>query len=97
MEGVISYRPSMGKKKLMQAVEKLHFDNTNQFIDFAVMNTLISKDSPKVQKLISELAAAIYKDAPLRFTKPTPKKDKEIRLRYAEMKKGKAVVMHPIK
>jgi hypothetical protein len=97
MEGVISYRPSMGKKKLMQAVEKLHFDNTNQFIDFAVMNTLVSKDSPKVQKLISELAAVIYKGAPLRFTKPTPKEDKEIRLRYAEMKKGKSVVMHPIK
>ena len=97
MEGVISYRPSIGKKKLMQAVEKLHFDNTNQFIDFAVMSTLVSKDSPKVKKLLSELAAVVYKSAPLRFTKPTAKEDKEIRARYAEMKKGKSVVMHPIK
>lgn len=97
MEGVISYRPSMGKKKLMQAVEKLHFDNTNQFIDFAVMSTLVSKDSPKVQKLISELAAVVYKNAPLRFTKPTAKEARDIRARYAEMKKGKSITMHPIR
>ena len=97
MEGVISYRPSIGKKKLMQAVEKMPFENTNQFIDFAVMSTLVSKERPKVQKLISELAAVIYRRAPLRFTKPTAQEDKEIRSRYAEMKKGKSVVMHPIK
>jgi hypothetical protein len=97
MEGVISYRPSIGKKKLMQAVEKMPFDNTNQFIDFAVMSALVSRENPKVQKLISELAAVMYKSAPLRFTMPTPQEDKEIRSRYAEMKKGKSVVMHPIK
>jgi len=37
------------------------------------------------------------KSSLFRFTKPTPKEDKEIRLRYAEMKKGHSVVMHPIK
>ncbi len=97
MEGVISYRPSIGKKKLVQAVEKLHFGNTNQFIDFAVMSALASKDNPKVQKLIAELAAVIYRSAPLRFEKPTAREEKEIRSRYAEMKKGKSVAMHPIK
>jgi hypothetical protein len=97
MEGVISYRPSIGKKKLIQAVEKMPFDNTNQFIDFAVMSALLSKDDPKVQKLMAELAAVIYRSAPLHFTKPTVKEDKEIRDRYEEMKKGKSVVMHPIK
>jgi predicted nuclease of predicted toxin-antitoxin system len=37
------------------------------------------------------------KTPPLRFTKPTAQEDKEIRSRYAEMKKGKSDVMHPIK
>ena len=97
MEGVISYRPSIGKKKLMEAVEKLHFDNTNQFIDFAVMSALVSRENPKVKKLMAELAEAIFKNAPLRFGKPTAQEDQEIRRRYAEMKKGKSVVMHPIK
>jgi hypothetical protein len=97
MEGVISYRPSIGKKKLIQAVEKMPFDNTNQFIDFAVMSALVSRENPKVQKLMSELAGVIYRNAPLRLTKPTAKEDKEIRHRYAEMKKGKSVTMHPIK
>lgn len=97
MEGVISYRPSMGKKKLMEAVEKLHFDNTNQFIDFAVMSALMSRDNPKVKKLMAELAGVIYQNAPLRFVKPTPREDKEIRRRFAEMKKGKSITMHPLK
>jgi hypothetical protein len=93
MEGVISYRPSIGKKKLTEAVEKLHFDNTNQFIDFAVMSALVSRENPKVKKLLGELAGVIYRSAPLRFTKPTPREDKEIRRRLAEMKKGRSVVM----
>jgi hypothetical protein len=97
MEGVISYRPSIGKKKLMEAVEQLHFDNTNQFIDFAVMSALVSRENPKVKKLMAELAGVIYQNAPLRFTKPTSQEDKEIRHRFAEMKKGKSVTMHPIK
>lgn len=42
-------------------------------------------------------SAKTRKNTPLRFTKPTMQEDKEIRSRYAEMKKGKSVVMHPIK
>jgi hypothetical protein len=94
MEGVISYRPSIGKKKLLEAVEKLDFANTNQFIDLAVMTALASKEDPKVRKLMADLAWAIYRDAPLRFTKPTPQEDREIRGR---LKKGKFVVMKPEK
>lgn len=94
MESVISYRPSIGKKKLIQAVEQLHFDNTNQFIDFAVMSALASKDDPKMRKLMAELAAVIYQNAPLRFTKPNRQEDEEIRGRHAEMKSGKSTVMH---
>ncbi len=97
MEGVISYRPGIGKKKLMKAVEQLHFDNTNQFIDFAVMSALASRENPKVQKLMADLAEVIYQNAPLRFAKPTAREDKEIRLRFAEMKKGKSFVMSPVK
>lgn len=97
MEGVISYRPSIGKKKLIQAVEKTPFDNTNQFIDFAVMNTLVSRGNPKVLKLMAELAAVLYRSAPLRFTKPTAREDKEIRHRFAEMKKGRSITMRPLK
>ena len=94
MEGVISYRPSIGKKKLLEAVEKLDFDNTNQFIDFAVMTALSVKDDPHVRKLMADLAWAVYKHAPLRFGKPSPREDREIRER---VKKGKFVTMKRIK
>jgi hypothetical protein len=39
----------------------------------------------------------IHRNAVLRFTKPTAQEDQEIRRRYAEMKKGKSVVMRPMK
>ncbi len=97
MEGVISYRPSIGKKKLVEAVGKMSFDNTNQFIDFAVMSALVSRENPKVKKLISELASVIYQTSPLRFTKPTAVEEREIRRRFSEMKGGKSIRMRPIK
>jgi hypothetical protein len=92
MEGVISYRPSIGKKKLLKVVERLDFDNMNQFIDYAVMTALSSKDDPRVRKLMADLAWAVYHHAPLRFRRPTPQEDREIRER---LKKGKFVRMKP--
>lgn len=98
MEGVISYRPSIGKKKLQSAIKDLSFENTNQFIDFAVMNYLASKSDPKVAKMVSDLVEAVYRHAPLKFTKPTPKEHKEIMERVKDLKSGKRteVEMHPI-
>ncbi len=99
MEGVITYRPSIGKKKLQEAVKKLSFENTNQFIDFAVMNYLAAESDPKVGKLISDLVEAVYKHAPLKFRKPTPKEHREIMDRVKDMKAGrlKEIQVHPIK
>ena len=99
MEGVITYRPSIGKKKLQDAVKKLSFDNTNQFIDFAVMNYLAAKTDPKVGKLVAELVEAIYNHSPLKFRKPTTQEHREIMERVKELKNGKLkeVQVHPIK
>jgi hypothetical protein len=99
MEGVITYRPSIGKKKLQEAVKKLSFENTNQFIDFAVMNYLAAKSDPKVGKLVAGLVEAVYKNSPLKFRKTTPKEHEEIMERVKEMKNGKLkeVRVHPIK
>ena len=98
MEGVISYRPSIGKKKLQDAVKKLSFENTNQFIDYAVMNYLAAKSDPKVGKLVSDLVEAVYAHAPLRFRKPTPSEHREIMEKRKLIKSGrsKEIRMRPI-
>ena len=96
MENTITFKPSIGIKKLNKAVEQYHFDNPKQLLDF-FLTTLVSDNNPKVKKLIAELAESTHKNAPLRFTKPTSQEDKEIRHRLAEIKKGKSVVMHPLK
>ena len=99
MDGVITYRPSIGKKKLQDAVKKLSFENTNQFIDFAVMNYLAAKSDPKVGKLVAELVEAVYKHSPLKFRKTTSKEHREIMSRVKDMKIGKLreIQVHPIK
>lgn len=97
MESTINYKPSIGKKRFNEAVKEFHFTNSEQFLDFTVNVALLSTHDPKAKKLMAELANVIYKTAPLRFTKPTAQEDKEIRHRFQEMKKGKAVVMHPIR
>ena len=99
MEGVISYRPSIGKKKLQDAVKNLSFENTNQFIDFAVMNYLASKSDPKVGKLVADLVEAIYAHAPLKFRKPTAQEHSEIMEKMRQIKSGrlKETRVHPIK
>jgi hypothetical protein len=97
MERVISYRPSIGKKKLVEVAKELSFANTNQFVDSAVLNYLASKTNPKVGRLVAELVEAVYKNAPLKFRKPTAKEHKEIMARYKEMKSGavKGIEVHP--
>jgi hypothetical protein len=98
MEGVISYRPSIGKKNLQDAVKKLSFENTNQFIDFAVMNYLAAKSDPKVGKLVADLVEAIYEHAPLNFRKTTPREHQEIMEKVKQIRSGrlKEVQVHPI-
>ena len=99
MEGVISYRPSIGKKKLQDAVKKLSFENTNQFIDFAVMSYLAGNADPKIGKLMTDLVEAVYQHAPLKFRKPTLQEHQEIMEKVKQLKAGKikGVRMHPIK
>lgn len=98
MEGIISYRPSIGKKKLQDAIKELSFENTNQFIDFAVMNYLASKSDPKVGKLVADLVEAIYAHAPLKFRKTTLQEHGEILDKAKQINSGKLkeVRMHSI-
>jgi hypothetical protein len=94
MEGVISYRPRMGKAKLKElVVKKLHYDNINQFIDHAVGQTLevelnVTGD-PKTRKMVAEVAEVIYKYAPLKFVKPTKRESDEIRAKAERVLSGK--------
>jgi len=51
----------------------------------------------KIGKRKSKLKRPNTQKASLSFSKPTAREKREIRRRYTEMKKGKSVVMHPIK
>ena len=92
MEGVISYRPKLGKAKLKKlVVQKLHYNNINQFIDHAVSKTLRDElgTDPKAKKMVEEVVETIYRHMPLKFVKPTPKEAAEIRAKAGEVLNGK--------
>ncbi len=92
MEGVISYRPSMGKEKLKTlVVKKLHYDNINRFIDHAVGMALRDElmGDPVAAKMAAEVAEVIYKYAPLRFVKPTKREAAAIRAEAGRVLAGK--------
>src|ERR1700722_5756557 len=81
MEGVISYRPRMGKRKLENLVKnKLHYRTLNQFIDHAVARALQDEfGSHPLAKKIADLVYQMVADhAELRFVKPTPEEAHEI-------------------
>lgn len=81
MEGVISYRPKMGKRKLEHLVKnKLRYRTLNQFIDHAVARTLSEEfGSHPLAKKIADLVYQMVADhAELRFVKPTPEEAREI-------------------
>jgi hypothetical protein len=81
MEGVISYRPKMGKKKLEALVKsKLHYKSINQFIDHAVANALQEEfgHHPLAKKIADIVYKAVADHAPLRFVKPTPEEARDI-------------------
>ncbi len=91
MEGVISYRPRMGKRKLEHLVKsKLHYRSINQFIDHAVARTLSEEfGAHPLAKKIADLVYQMVADhAELRFTKPTAAEAREIE---ELAKKGKAL------
>lgn len=92
MEGVISYRPKLGKNKLKKlAIQRLHYRNINQFIDHAVSKALRDElgTNPKAQKMVEEVVETIYRHMPLKFVKPTPKEASEIRAKAGEVLSGK--------
>jgi len=81
MEGVISYRPRMGKRKLEALVkQKLHYRTLNQFIDHAVAKTLQEEFGahPLAKRIADRVYQMVAEEAALRFTKPTPQEALEI-------------------
>jgi hypothetical protein len=81
MEGVISYRPRMGKKKLEGLVKsKLHFKSVNQFIDHAVTKTLQEEfgHHPLAKKISDLVYKVVSEHSELKFVKPSPEEVSEI-------------------
>lgn len=81
MEGVISYRPRMGKRKLENLVKnKLHYKSINQFIDHAVAQALNEEfgHHPLAKKIADIVYRAVADHAELTFIKPTTDEAREI-------------------
>jgi hypothetical protein len=81
MEGVISYRPRMGKRKLESLVKsKLHYRSINQFIDHAVSKALHEEfgHHPLAKKIADIVYKAVADHAELKFTRPTGDEAREI-------------------
>jgi hypothetical protein len=81
MEGVISYRPRMGKRKLESLVKsKLHYKSINQFIDHAVAKALREEfgHHPLARRIADIVYKAVADHAPLQFVKPTVQESEEI-------------------
>jgi len=74
MEGVISYRPRMGKSKLESLVKnKLHYKSVNQFIDHAVTKTLQEEfgHHPLAKKISDLVYKVVSEHSELKFVKPS--------------------------
>jgi DNA gyrase/topoisomerase IV subunit B len=81
MEGVISYRPRMGKKKLEGLVKKkLHYKSVNQFIDHAVTKTLQEEfgHNPLAKKISDLVYKVVSEHSELKFVKPSAEETAEI-------------------
>jgi 6-pyruvoyl-tetrahydropterin synthase len=81
MEGVISYRPRMGKRKLESLLKaKPHYKSVNQFIDHAVARALREEfgQHPLAKRIADIVYQAVADHAPLRFVKPAAEELKEI-------------------
>jgi hypothetical protein len=95
MEGVISYRPRMGKSKLESLVKnKLHYKSVNQFIDHAVTKTLQEEfgDDPLAKKIANAVYKVVSEHSALKFARPTDKEAQEIeRIVERTKSKGKTV------
>jgi hypothetical protein len=81
MEGVISYRPRMGKHKLESLVKnKLRYKSINQFIDHAVAQALNQEfgHHPLAKKIADLVYQVVADHAALSFVKPTAEEAREI-------------------
>lgn len=81
MEGVISYRPRMGKSKLESLVKnKLHYKSVNQFIDHAVTKTLQEEfgHNPLAKKIADLVYKVVSEHSELKFVRPTSEESAEI-------------------
>jgi DNA gyrase/topoisomerase IV subunit B len=81
MEGVVSYRPRMGKSKLESLVKnKLHYKSVNQFIDHAVTKALQEEfgHDPLAKKIADLVYKVVSENLELKFTRPSAKEAEEI-------------------
>lgn len=81
MEGVVSYRPRMGKSKLEHLVKnKLHYKSVNQFIDHAVTKTLQDEfgNHPLAKKIADLVYKVVSEHSELKFVKPSANEAAEI-------------------
>jgi uncharacterized protein (DUF2132 family) len=81
MEGVVSYRPRMGKSKLENLVKnKLHYASVNQFIDHAVTKTLQEEfgHNPLAKKISDLVYKVVSEHSELKFVRPSAKESAEI-------------------
>jgi hypothetical protein len=81
MEGVVSYRPRMGKRKLENLVKnKLHFKSVNLFIDHAVTKTLQEEfgHHPLAKKIADLVYKVVSEHSELKFVRPSAEEATEI-------------------
>ena len=81
MEGVISYRPRMGKSKLENLFKKkLHYNSVNQFIDHAVTKTLQEEfgHNPLAKKISDLVYQVVSEHSELKFVRPSVEETAEI-------------------
>jgi DNA gyrase/topoisomerase IV subunit B len=93
MEGVISYRPRMGKSKLESLVKnKLHFKSVNQFIDHAVTKALQEEfgHHPLAKKISDLVYKVVSEHSELKFVKPSARETAEIE-QIVHKTKGKTI------
>jgi hypothetical protein len=90
MAETVTYRPRMGKNKLQEMVERLHY-KLNRFIDDAVAEKLrreLQTDG-KAQKLAEDISKLVYEHNGWKFSAPEHGLEKEILKRAHRMKTGK--------
>ncbi len=89
----ISYRPSMGKKRLVEIViGKLHWKNLNSFIDEAVKEKIVRLVCRKneIEQLGLDVGKFLFERNGWKIYEPGPKLRKQLNKEIKLIKSGKA-------